>query len=131
MDQHRWMEVISCFGVSTIVTNENGLALGLLCTEEWRIPEILLKITVALLTMHKYEIIQEHLHGSDSDWIVGGDVLIEWGTHHCANQIWNCSTAVTQMMEVNFLVTLECHSKSVWKGFQGGKERHLKVSLRI
>ena len=84
--------------------------------------EILVKITVAILTRHEYEIIQEHLHGSDIDWIVGGDVLIGWGTHHCANQIWNCSTAVTQMMDVNFLVTLEGHSKSVWKGFQRAKK---------
>jgi hypothetical protein len=73
------------------------------------------KITFAILTMHEYEIIQEHLHGSDSDLIVGGDVLIVWGTHHCANQILNCSTAVKQMMEVNFLGTVEGHGKNVRK----------------
>jgi len=62
---------------------------------------------------------------------VGVYVLIDWGTHQCANQIWNCSTAVKQMMEVNFLGTLEGHGKNVRKGFQGDEKRYLKVSFKI
>jgi len=62
---------------------------------------------------------------------VGGHVLIDWGTHHCANQIWNCSTAVKQMMEVNFLGTVEGHGKNVGKGFWGGKTRCLEVSQNL
>ena len=113
------------------MANEIGLALGLDCTEEWRIPSILVKITVAILTVHEYKIIQEHLHGSNSDWTVGGDVLIDWGTHHCANQMWNCSTAVKQTMEVNFLGTVEDHGKNMKKGFERGEKRCMKVSFRI
>jgi hypothetical protein len=45
--------------------------------------------------------------------------------------MWNCSTAVKQMMEVNFHGTVEGHGKNMRKGFQRDKKRCLKVSFRI